>query len=139
MDRVRRQRVQISERKAHLEVLNLYLKNDYETIVISGEDSISGRKSKIEQIELGHFQIVLSTGQFMGEGIDIKNLNCLFIVYPFSFEGKLIQYIGRIQRSDEPPMIVDYRDPKVEYFEKLFKKRKRYYNKLFKMKKGTSI
>ena len=122
----------LSERRAHLEVLNLYLKNDFETIVISGEDSQASRKSKIEQINFGHFQIVLSTGQFLGEGIDIKNLNCLFIVYPFSYEGKLMQYIGRIQRSDKPPLIMDYRDSKIEYFEKLFKKRKRYYNKLIK-------
>jgi len=126
----------LSERKSHLEVLNLYLKNDFETIVISGEDSGASRKSKLEQIGLGHFQIVLSTGQFLGEGIDIKNLNCLFIVYPFSFEGKLIQYIGRIQRSDAPPVIIDYRDSKIEYFEKLFKKRKRYYNKLIKANEG---
>jgi len=129
----------LSERRSHLEILNLYLKKGFETIVISGEDSMASRKSKIEQINLGHFQVVLSTGQFFGEGIDIKNLNCLFIVYPFSFEGKLIQYIGRIQRSDEPPVIVDYRDSKITYFEKLFKKRRRYYNKLVKEDVGERV
>ena len=68
-----------------------------------------------------------STGQFLGEGIDIPNFHCLFLVYPFSFEGKLIQYIGRVHRSKQTPVIVDYRDEKVDYFEKLFKKRNRYY------------
>jgi superfamily II DNA or RNA helicase len=119
--------------------LNQYLKNEFETIVISGEDSNSKRRSKLEQIELGHFQIVLSTGQFLGEGLDIKNLNCLFLVYPFSFEGKLIQYLGRIQRSDDPPVIVDYWDSEVDYYNKLFKKRKRYYNKLIKAKEAKAI
>jgi len=48
------------------------------------------------------------------------------------FEGKLIQYIGRVQRSGKPPVIFDYRDSKIDYFEKMFKQRNRYYNKLRK-------
>ncbi|WP_163325539.1 DEAD/DEAH box helicase [Draconibacterium mangrovi] len=122
----------LSERKSHVNILNLYLKDKYETITIHGDDSESARKSKIEQIKQGHFKIVVSTGQYFGEGIDISNLECLFIVYPFAFEGKLIQYIGRIQRSKNPPVIFDYRDSKIDYFEKMFKQRKRYYNKLLK-------
>ncbi len=122
----------LSERKTHVDILNLYLKDKYETITIHGEDSESSRKSKIEQIKQGHFKIVISTGQYFGEGIDISNLECLFIVYPFAFEGKLIQYIGRIQRSENPPVIFDYRDSKIDYFEKMFKQRKRYYKKLLK-------
>ena len=122
----------LSERKAHVDILNLYLKDKYETITIHGEDSESSRNSKIEQIKQGHFKIVISTGQYFGEGIDISNLECLFIVYPFAFEGKLIQYIGRIQRSKNPPVIFDYRDSKIDYFEKMFKQRKRYYKKLLK-------
>lgn len=122
----------LSERKAHVDILNLYLKDKYETITIHGDDPESSRKSKIEQIKQGHFKIVISTGQFFGEGIDISNLECLFIVYPFAFEGKLIQYIGRIQRSEKRPVIFDYRDVRIDYFEKMFKQRKRYYNKLMK-------
>ncbi|MCK4920502.1 MAG: DEAD/DEAH box helicase [Bacteroidales bacterium] len=122
----------LSERKAHVDILNLYLKDKFETITIHGDDPESSRKSKIEQIKQGHFKIVISTGQFFGEGIDISNLECLFIVYPFAFEGKLIQYIGRIQRSEKRPVIFDYRDIKIDYFEKMFKQRKRYYNKLLK-------
>ena len=122
----------LTERKAHIDVLNLYLKDLYETITIAGDDSETVRKSKIAQIKQGHFKIVISTGQFFGEGIDINNLECLFIVYPFSFEGKLIQYIGRIQRSQKRPVIFDYHDSQIEYFDKMFKQRMRYYNKLLK-------
>ena len=122
----------LSERKEQVEILNLYLKDKYETITIYGDESEAKRKSKIEQIKQGHFKIVISTGQYFGEGIDISNLECLFIVYPFAFEGKLIQYIGRIQRSEKQPVIFDYRDIKIDYFEKMFKQRKRYYNKLMK-------
>lgn len=66
------------------------------------------------------------------EGIDISNLECLFIVYPFAFEGKLIQYTGRIQRSEKQPVIFDYRDSRIDHFEKMFKQRMRYYKKLQK-------
>lgn len=122
----------LTERKSHVDVLNLYLKGSYETITITGNDSERSRKAKFEQIAQGHFQIIISTGQFFGEGIDISILECLFIVYPFAFESKLIQYIGRIQRSENSPVIFDYRDSKIDYFEKMFKQRKRYYNKLKK-------
>ncbi len=122
----------LSERKAHVELLNLYLKEKFETITIHGDDSAGSRKSKIEQIKQGHFKIIISTGQYFGEGIDLNNLECLFIVYPFAFKGKLIQYIGRIQRSEKPPVIFDYRDSKIDYFEKMFKQRNRYYKKLLK-------
>jgi superfamily II DNA or RNA helicase len=122
----------LTERKSHVNILNLYLKEKYETIVISGDDSERSRKSKLEQIEQGHFQIIISTGQYFGEGIDISALECLFIVYPFTFEGKLVQYIGRVQRSGKPPVIFDYRDSKIDYFDKMFKQRNRYYSKLRK-------
>lgn len=120
----------LTERKNHVDILNLYLKDMYETIAITGEDSERSRKSKLEQVKQGHFKILISTGQFFGEGVDIDSLECLFIVYPFAFEGKLIQYIGRIQRSGKPPVIFDYRDSQIDYFEKMFKQRNRYYNKL---------
>ena len=66
----------------------------------------------------------------MGEGVDISNLDCLFLVYPFSFEGKLIQYIGRIQRTKNEQVIYDYRDGHIPFLEKQFKKRYSYYSEL---------
>jgi len=122
----------ITERKAHVDILNLYLKEKFETITIHGDDSEQSRKSKLKQLKQGHYKIVISTGQYFGEGVDIVNLECLFITYPFAFEGKLVQYIGRIQRSGKPPVIFDYRDSKIDYFDKMFKQRYRYYKKLLK-------
>jgi len=122
----------LTERKAHVDILNLYLKDKFETITIYGDDSEKSRKSKLEQIRQGHYKIVISTGQYFGEGVDIDTLECLFIVYPFAFEGKLVQYIGRIQRSGKSPVIFDYRDSKIDYFDKMFKQRNRYYKKLLK-------
>ncbi len=120
----------LTERKSHIEILHQFLKQDCDIIIISGDDTDSSRKSKIRQIEEGRFQVVITTGQFLGEGIDIGILDCLFLVYPSSFEGKLTQYIGRVQRSENSPAIYDYRDLSIPYLEKMFQKRNRYYRKL---------
>ena len=120
----------LSERKEHLEILKLYLKGKCETIVISGDDSPRARKSKVKQIEDGHYQVILSTGQFFGEGVDIRGVTCLILAFPFSFEGKLVQYIGRLRDIGDQRIIIDYRDRNIPFLERQFKQRERYYKKL---------
>ncbi|WP_439694607.1 DEAD/DEAH box helicase family protein [Mucilaginibacter sp. AW1-7] len=120
----------ITERKEHITSIQQYLKQQYDTIALSGEDSDLNKKSKWAAINKGDFQALITTGQYFGEGTDIQNIECLFLVYPFAFEGKLIQYIGRVQRSEISPVIYDYRDHKISYLERLFQKRSLYYKKL---------
>jgi superfamily II DNA or RNA helicase len=120
----------LTERKTHIDVLYQYLKGNYEVITISGEDSEAARKIKLKQIKDGHFQILISTGQYFGEGADFDNLECLVLAYPFAFEGKLIQYIGRVQRAETTSIIYDYRDIHIDYLNNQFKQRNKYYRKL---------
>lgn len=122
----------ITERKEHIDSLHQYLKQSYETITLSGDDSESNRISKWKILKDGNYQVLITTGQFFGEGTDLQNANCLFLVYPFSFEGKLIQYIGRVQRSEVTPTIYDYRDIKIDYLNKLYLKRNTFYRKITK-------
>ena len=122
----------ITERKDHIDTLYLFLKQSYEVIALSGEDSETSKKAKWKILQEGNFQVLITTGQYFGEGTDLNNINCLFLVYPFSFEGKLIQYIGRVQRSEINPIIYDYRDYKIDYLDKLFLKRNTYYRKIDK-------
>lgn len=119
----------LTERNEHVEILNYYLKPNHEVITISGQDSTSRRKEKIDLIKKNRFQVLISTGQFFGEGMDVPCLNCLFLVFPFSFEGKLIQYIGRIQRKSGAKMIFDYYDHHLDYYQILFSKRLQSYRK----------
>ena len=122
----------LTERKEHAEILNLYLNCQFETVVLTGDLTDKQKREKIQQVESGNFQIIIATGQLLGEGTDFKNLDCLFLVYPFSFHGKLIQYIGRLTRGHEnksPKNIYDYRDTKITYLDRLFKKRESYYKK----------
>ncbi|MBK9732622.1 MAG: DEAD/DEAH box helicase family protein [Chitinophagaceae bacterium] len=122
----------ITERKEHIDSLHQYIKQLYETITLSGDDSESSRNAKWKILKDGNYQALITTGQFFGEGTDLQNANCLFLVYPFSFEGKLIQYIGRVQRSEVTPTIYDYRDIKIDYLNKLFLKRNTFYRKIDK-------
>lgn len=122
----------ITERKEHTETLNFFLKQSHEVITLSGDDSDISRKTKWKVLEQGEFQVLITTGQYFGEGSDLSSINTLFLVYPFSFKGKLIQYIGRVQRSEINPTIYDYRDIKIDYLNKLFLKRNAYYRQLNK-------
>jgi superfamily II DNA or RNA helicase len=122
----------LTERREHVKVLSYYLKQKYEIITLTGELSENQRKVKIKQIKSGHFQILIATGQLIGEGTDFPNLDCLFLAYPIAFSGKLKQYIGRIERGNLTNKIIfDYRDKKIVFLENMFKKRLRYYKKNF--------
>lgn len=124
--------ITLTERKDHIDILNLYLKSQCEVICLSGKDSMTSRNLKMQQIKNGEFQVLLTTGQLLWEWLDISNLDTLFLIYPFSFEWKLIQYIWRLQRWNTESRIYDYRDNKISYLEKMFKKRLIYYKKLQK-------
>jgi superfamily II DNA or RNA helicase len=120
----------ITERREHIDSLKLLLKPSFEVISITGEDANSVRRGKEGLMKAGDFQIILTTGQYFGEGSDLHHIGVLFLVYPFSFEGKLIQYIGRVQRAEFHPRVYDYRDSRVDYLDKLFLKRNAYYRKI---------
>ncbi len=126
--------VVITERKEHISTLNQFLKQQYETITLSGEDSTTSRNQKWQILNEGNYDVLITTGQFFGEGSDIQNVSRLFLAYPFSFKGKLIQYIGRVQRSEITPTIYDYRDYKIDYLNKMFLKRNAHYRKLEKLR-----
>jgi superfamily II DNA or RNA helicase len=131
--KVKRKVLVLTERKEHIEVLNLYLRKEIETISISGDDGAHPRKIKFDQIKTGNFQVLLATGQLLGEGFDIHNIDTIVLVFPFSFEGKLVQYIGRL-RGEGVKHIIDFHDEKIEFLDNQFKKRNKFYNKLLNNK-----
>jgi superfamily II DNA or RNA helicase len=122
--------VVLTERKEHIDALHQLLKGLFECVTLSGDDSETSRVAKWKTLRAGNYQILLTTGQFFGEGTDLPNANCLFLVYPFSFEGKMVQYIGRVQRGEIAPKIYDYHDAKIEYLHRMFLKRNAVYRKI---------
>lgn len=55
----------ITERKEHIDSLYQYLKQSYEAIALSGEDSASSRNSKWKLLKEGNYQVLITTGQFL--------------------------------------------------------------------------
>ncbi|MEI6553101.1 MAG: DEAD/DEAH box helicase family protein [bacterium] len=119
----------LTERKEHIEVLALHLRNQTEILTISGDDSLKQRKLKHAQIKSGNFKVLIATGQLLGEGFDMEGFDVLVLAFPIAFEGKLKQYIGRL-RGVGIKYIIDIRDRYVEFIERQFKKRKTFYDKL---------
>ena len=120
----------LSERKEHLKILELYLKGQCETTIFTGDDSTASRISKLKQIQDGHYQVLLATGQIFGEGMDISNIESLIFAFPFAFEGKVTQYVGRLMHSLNPKVLIDYHDQHIPFLDRQFKQRKRVYIKM---------
>ena len=101
---------------------------------------VSGTSSKEEKEGLNKFMnevketfIIISTGNYLGEGFDMPSLNALFIVAPIKFEGLQKQYIGRIERivkGKEEVKVFDFVDSKVFILLNMFQMRLRTYKKL---------
>ncbi len=119
----------LSERKEHLEMLYAYLRKEFEITIFSGDLSARARQFALQKIKSGRFQILIATGQILGEGVNIEGLDVLFLAFPLSFHGKLAQYVGRIKREGGAKIIFDYRDQHITLLEKMYKKRLSFYKK----------
>jgi superfamily II DNA or RNA helicase len=77
--------------------------------------------------------LVIATGQYLGEGFDCPQVDTLFLAFPLSFKGKLVQYVGRALRSHEDKSSVrvyDYVDTRVPVLRKMYGKREKTYRLL---------
>ena len=88
---------------------------------------------KLKQIPENESLILVATGQKIGEGFDFPRLDVLMLAAPVSFEGRLEQYVGRLNRDyvgKQAVYVYDYIDSHVRYFDKMYAKRLRTYRKM---------
>ena len=90
-------------------------------------------REKLKEISRTESLILIATGQKIGEGFDFPRLDVLMLATPVSFEGRLEQYVGRLNRDfdgKEAVYVYDYIDSHMKYFNRMYEKRLRTYKKI---------
>lgn len=127
----------LSNRIAHLDnIASLLNDAECEYLLITGETPNKQKKEileKLKQLRDSNEKIILlSTGQFIGEGFDLPSLDTLILTSPIAWEGSLTQFIGRVNRDykdKETVHIYDIVDYNIPVLSKMYKKRLRTYKK----------
>lgn len=127
----------LSERIDHLDILYTLLEPmNYSLFVLKGglgKKQIKSILTEINSIEKGDSRIILATGRYLGEGIDLPFLDTLFLTFPISWRGTLSQYAGRLHRDyhgKEEVLILDYADLHVPVLSRMHNKRLKGYKSL---------
>ncbi len=130
----------VSDRKDHLELLEQLVKKmhpDVEIVVLEGTLTNKQRRgslARIAELRLTKKKVILmATASLIGEGFDLPELDTLIFSTPLSFEGRLIQYAGRIHReyeSKKSAQIVDFVDSYSAMFLKMYRSRVSTYRKM---------
>ncbi|MGZ4357197.1 MAG: TOTE conflict system archaeo-eukaryotic primase domain-containing protein [Gaiellaceae bacterium] len=110
----------LSQWKQHCHALADRLQSrDISSLMLEGGLGRRARAALLDQIEntpANEPLVVIATGQYLGEGFDCPQLDTLFLTFPISFKGRLVQYTGRLMRAHEGKTSVrvyDYADIKV--------------------------
>ena len=88
---------------------------------------------QIEQTSPDEPLVVVATGQYLGEGFDCPQLDALFLAFPISFKGRLVQYTGRLMRTHNNKTSVrvyDYADFRVPVLRAMHTRRLATYKRL---------
>jgi superfamily II DNA or RNA helicase len=122
----------LSDRKKHCETLQglLRYKFDVPAALLTGDLSDDARKTVLQQLDKGAINVLVATGQLIGEGFDCPGLSTLFLATPIRFSGRVMQYLGRILRPAEgksQPKVYDYVDARVAPLAAAAKARQRVY------------
>ena len=122
----------LSDRKAHCENLQALLKYRFkmDAELLTGDLSQGDRQTVIKRLNQKKANVVIATGQLIGEGFDCQNLSTLFLATPVSFSGRVLQYLGRVLRpapGKDKARVFDYVDIHVDILTKAAKSRQRIY------------
>ena len=104
----------LSDRKSHVETLvQLLAERGITAAMLTGDLSTGERVRVVEDLNAGRVKVLVATGQLIGEGFDCRELSTLFLATPIKFNGRLLQYLGRVLRrapGKEKAVVYDYHD-----------------------------
>ena len=121
----------LSDRKNHCKALvELLAARGVTAVVLTGDLSSRDRQRVVEDLNAGRVKVLVATGQLIGEGFDCKEFFTLFLATPIRFNGRLLQYLGRVLRpapGKEKAIVFDYVDSRVGVLENAARERARVY------------
>jgi superfamily II DNA or RNA helicase len=106
----------VSDRVVHCEIfLKLLEERGIKVELLTGQISPEKRAEIVAAVQRGDLQVLVATLQLISEGFDCPGLSTLFLTTPITFEGRLLQVIGRIMRPAEGkrPRVYDYVDASI--------------------------
>jgi superfamily II DNA or RNA helicase len=127
----------LSERLEHLEILREALQEQAPHLFVfkggMGKKQLKKASEEMWNIPQNENRIILATGKYLGEGFDLPYLDTLFLVFPFSWKGTLVQYTGRLNRAHygkKEIRVYDYVDEKVPVLSRMYGRRLKGYKTL---------
>ena len=127
----------LTKLKKHAEDLRKQLEGsaDHVFLIYGGQSEKLNQEIKAEMFSLPREKtmILIATGQKIGEGFNFPRLDTLMLAAPIKFEGRLTQYVGRLNRIYEGKknvMVYDYVDAHIGFFDRQYKSRLTTYRKL---------
>jgi superfamily II DNA or RNA helicase len=106
----------VSDRVSHCRFFEEKLRQrGVEVKLLYGQLAPDSRHAIVKAVQAGEVEVLVATLQLIGEGFDCPGLSTLFLTTPISFEGRLLQVIGRIMRPAENKRarVFDYIDENV--------------------------
>lgn len=106
----------VSDRVSHCQLFVDKLQmNGVKVELLCGQISAESRGGIVEAVRNGEVEVLVATLQLISEGFDCPGLSTLFLTTPISFEGRLLQVIGRIMRPavNKKARVFDYIDENV--------------------------
>lgn len=130
----------ISDRKEHLDLLSSAIQTrlqDFELVRLDGDLTPKQRRDAVARVHdqkaAGRPVLLMSTASLVGEGFDMPALDMLIVATPLSFEGRMVQYAGRLHRlvdGKADVRIIDFVDSFSAIFLKMYRNRLKAYRKM---------
>ena len=106
----------VSDRVSHCEVFADQLaRRGMSVALLTGQTPAEKRIEIVRMVQEGELRVLVATLQLIGEGFDCSGLSTLFLTTPITFEGRLLQVLGRIMRpaAGKRAQVYDYVDEQV--------------------------
>jgi len=123
----------VSDRVGHCKLFEkLLLKKRVNAALLTGRTPPEQRGDIVKSVVKGEIDVLVSTLQLIGEGFDCPDLTVLVLTTPITFEGRLLQVIGRIMRpgKNKQAMVYDYVDDAVSVLRRSAQSRRKVFHSL---------